>query len=832
MNDFGKLKGSDFTSKNGTTSPDKKDNDYQTLRHDQVLKLFESDQTSGLSEEQAASHLVKYGPNEVPEKRISPAIRFASNFWGLTAWMLELVLVLSLLLQRYFDFYIIGSLIVVNALIGFAQEQKASSAVDALRKRLQINARVLRDSKWRNVSAKSLVAGDIVRIRAGDFVPADLKMIEKAELSVDQSALTGESMAIGKREDDILYSGSIVKRGEGTAVVVATGVKTYFGKTTELLQSARPKLHMEEVVSKVVKWLLVIVGALIGLLLALSFIEGVNLLEAISISLVLIVFAVPVALPAMFTVSMAIGSEELAKKGVLVTRLSASEDAASMNVLCADKTGTITMNKLSVGALLPAGGFNESELILYGALSSQEANQDPIDIAFISEARERKLLVQSYEQKSFVPFDPETRRTEALISRSGKEFRVMKGAVAVVVQACGRDIGNTEIANSVNDYASRGYRALAVATTAQDGVLKLCGLVGLYDSPRKDSKALIEELRVLGVSVKMLTGDSLPIAIEISKQVGLGDSIRRISDLRAPEKETTISGEIAEITEGFAEIYPEDKYTVVKSLQARNHIVGMTGDGVNDAPALRQAEVGIAVSNATDVAKGAASVVLTDEGLSNIVDLVKTGRTIYQRIVTWTLNKVVKTFEVAVFVAVAFLITGYYVVSSLDIILLLFLVDFVTISLSTDRVSFSKQPDKWNVTALVNVGISLGMVTVAELFGLLFVGIRYLGLSTDVSRLHTFVFAALLYMGLFTVLIVRERNQFWNSYPSITLLVAIVADMIAVAGLAAIGIPGVTPIPLNNLLFVFAYILVLSLTLNDQIKVRLMRRFRVGEVMP
>lgn len=374
-------------------------------------EIFETDPSKGLSEQKALTNLTKYGPNEVPERKVSPLLRLASKFWGFTAWMLELVMVFSILLGRYFDFYIIGALIVVNALIGFAQEEKASNALEALRKNLQVYARVLREGTCRNMTARELVPGDIVRVRAGDFIPADLKLVEKAELSIDQSALTGESLAVEKHQNDLLYSGSIVKRGEGNAIVVSTGVKTYFGKTTELLQSAKIKLHMEEVVSRVIRWLLVIVATLVGLLLLASYLDGNNLLDAISLSLVLIVFAVPVALPAMFTVSMAVGSQDLVKKGVLVTRLSASEDAASMDTLCADKTGTITMNKLSVSNLVPINGFTESDLVLYGALASQEANQDPIDIAFISAARERNLVLNnhSYVQEKFIPFDPQTR---------------------------------------------------------------------------------------------------------------------------------------------------------------------------------------------------------------------------------------------------------------------------------------------------------------------------------------------------------------------------------------------------------------------------------------
>lgn len=763
------------------------------------------------------------------ERKTNPGVRLARKFWGITAWMLELTMLFSYLLQNYFDVYIIAALLMVNASIGFAQEEKASAAVDALRQRLRIIARVLRDDKWQTISAKQLVPGDIVRVRAGDFVPADLKIIEKSELSVDQSVLTGESMAVDRREGDLLYSGAVVKRGETNAVVVATGTRTFFGRTTELLQTARPKLHMEEITSKVVKSLLVMVGVLIALVLFTTYVKGINVLQVIPLALVLIVFAIPVALPAMFTVSMAVGSLELAKRGVLVTRLSASEDAASMDILCADKTGTITANKLSITDVVPAEGLDENRVIMYGALASQEANQDPIDLAFISAAREKNLLNGSYAQEQFTPFDPNTRRTEAVIASSLGKFRVMKGSVDAVAEACGSSLQNADVEEKMHDFALRGYRTLAVAASGPDGKFRFCGLVALYDAPRLDSKDLIAHLKHLGVSVKILTGDALPIAREISSQVGLSGSLVRASELKGEMKDQPLRAvKIAEENDGFAEVYPEDKYAIVRSLQSGGHVTGMTGDGVNDAPALRQAEVGIAVSNATDVAKGAASAVLTEPGLSNIVSLVEVGRMIYQRIVTWTLNKVVKTFEVAVFIALAFLLTGFYVVSALDIVLLLFLVDFVTISLSTDNVTWSRNPERWNVSALMKTGLTIGVFTVIELFGLLFIGLRYFGLSKDAASVQTFTFAALFYLGMFTVLILRERRFFWNSAPSKTLATAIVVDMALAGALVTIGLPGMKPIPLIYLATVFSYVTLVSLAVNDRAKHYLMRRFGAG----
>ncbi|MGB9728732.1 MAG: plasma-membrane proton-efflux P-type ATPase [Thermoprotei archaeon] len=805
------------------------DIDFQKLKYDDVLTLLKSNLNSGLSQAEVDERLKKYGFNEMPEKKVSPVIKFIKKFWGLTAWMLELTIILSWILQKYLDFYIIMALLFLNSILGFIQEEKASKAVEMLKRKLQINARVLRDGIWKTVTARELVPGDIVRIRAGDFIPADIKIVS-GEIYVDQSALTGESIDVQKRINDIAYSGSIIKRGEATGIVILTGVRTYFGKTVQLIQTAKPRLHMEEVISKVVRVLLIIVVIFLGSAVVFSIIKGMRLLEILPLILILLVSAIPVALPAMFTISMAIGSVELVKRGVLVTRLSASEDAATMDILCVDKTGTITMNKLSIANVIPLDGFSDNDVIYYGALASQEANQDPIDLAFINSAKQKGLINNSFVQKLFIPFDPKTRRTEAVIQDGYKEFRVAKGSVNVIAQLCNVDANSLkELEIRMSNFAKKGYRVLAVAKSDDNVNFKLVGLAALYDTLRPDSKELIKELKELGISVKMLTGDSLPIAKEIANEVGLGNNITDISTLKITFKESeSKAAEIAETSDGFAEIYPEDKYTIVKSLQARKHVVGMTGDGINDAPALKQAEVGIAVSSATDVAKSAASVVLTTEGLINIVDLVKVGRMIYQRIITWILNKIIKTFQIVVFLISAFFLTnGIYIVSAFDIVLLLFVIDFVTLSLSTDNVRWSKKPDTWNITNLVKIAIILGILVVIESIGLLYIGFNYFNLLSDMQSLHTFTFTILFYSGIFTIFVIRERSNFWKSKPSKPLFIAIVIDSIIVAVISTLGIPGLKPISLIELISVIIYLLVFSLIINDTIKVMLVKKFSI-----
>ena len=437
----------------------------------ETLAALDVDPETGLTRAEAATRLKSHGYNEVAVQKGHPVLAFFAKFWGLSAWMLELIMVLSLVLRKYSDFAVVSALLVVNAALSFAQERRAAGVVETLRRRLQVSARVRRDSSWQVILARELVPGDIVRVRPGDIVPADVKLLSGA-LGVDQSALTGESGDAEKAPGEVLSSGSIVRRGEGNGVVMLTGAETYFGRTTELVQQARPKLHIEAVVAKVVRWLFVIVGALLGVVVVLSLIRGAPLIEMIPLMLVLLMSAVPVALPVMFTVSMAVGSKELAKRGVLVTRLSAAEDAATMDVLCVDKTGTITMNQLAVTGVIPLEHAREADVLFAGALASQEANQDPIDLAFLAAAKEKLIFDgrPAVTPISFAPFDAKTRRTEAVVEQNGQRLRVMKGAVRTIAEACGLKPAAVESLESrVAEAALKGYRTLAVARGTENG---------------------------------------------------------------------------------------------------------------------------------------------------------------------------------------------------------------------------------------------------------------------------------------------------------------------------------------------------------------------------
>ncbi|WP_435550630.1 plasma-membrane proton-efflux P-type ATPase [Desulfobacterium sp. N47] len=769
----------------------------------------------------------EHGYNEVSEKKGHPVLNFLRKFWGISAWMLELIMVLSAVLGKYSDFIVVGALLFINAVVSFMQERRAAGVVEALRQRLQVSARVRRESSWQVIPARELVPGDIVRVRSGDIIPADMKLITGA-LTVDQSALTGESKDADKVPGEVLSSGSVVRRGEGNGVVMLTGAKTYFGRTTELVQQARPKLHIETVVAKVVRWLFVIVSALLGVVVVLSLIHNAPLIEMVPLVLVLLMSAVPVALPVMFTVSMAVGSKELARRGVLVTRLSAAEDAATMDVLCVDKTGTITMNQLAVTGVIPLEQATESDVLFGGALASQEANQDPIDLAFLAAAKERHIFdnLPKVTPVSFTPFDSKNRRTEAVVEQNGQWLRVMKGAVRTIAEACGlQSQAIEELEAQVSESALKGYRMLAVAQGPETDAPVLVGLVTLYDPPRPDAKQLISTLHDLGVSVKMLTGDALAVASEIARGVGL-PNIRRVADLKsAAAKAGNEAVDLLSGADGFAEVYPEDKYIVVQHLQAAGHVTGMTGDGVNDAPALRQAEVGIAVSTATDVAKGAASVVLTDPGLTNtnIVALIEQGRTIYQRILTWIINKISRTILKAAFVAIAFVVTGKFVVSAFAMLLLVFVLDFATIALATDRVQPSKKPETWEIGGFITVSVVLGIAMVAETLCFLWFGWSYFGLATNSNALRTFSFLMLLYFSVFSSVSLRERRWFWATLPGKSFMAALMAGALTGTVLTFVGLPGLIPLPWWQTLTTFAYAMVSCLVVNDVLKVAMIK---------
>jgi len=749
---------------------------------------------------------------------------FLSKFWGVSPWMLELIMLLSAALGKVPDLVVVGLLLVVNALVSTLQERRAAGVVEALRRRLRVSARVLRDGAWCAVPARELVPGDAVRLRPGDVVPADLRLLE-GRVAVDASTLTGESGDVDHSAGQVLACGSLVRRGECTATVAAIGAATALGRTTELVRKARPKLHIDAVIARLVRWLLALVGALIALMAALALARGQGLLELAPLGLVLLLSAVPVALPVMFTVSLAAGSKQLAESGVLVTRLGASEDAATMDVLCVDKTGTITLNHMAVVEVVPLAGATDAEVLLAALGASQESDQDPIDLALGAAARQRGLAAgQEGRQQSFRPFDAATRCTEAVVMVEGRGYRVAKGALTALAGLCALPaVALDALQARAAAFAVSGCRTLAVARGPAAGSLQIVGLVALRDEARPDARALVDELRGLGISVKVLTGDELSIAAQIGGEVGL-PAIRGMDAFRAAlDRKGAEGARFLEGIDGLAGVYPEDKFAVIQGLQAGGHVTGMTGDGVNDAPALRQAEVGIAVSSATDAAKGAASVVLNEPGLTNIVDLVEQGRMVYQRVLTWIVNKITRTVLKSCFVAAAYLVTGRFALSALAMLLLTFMTDFHNIALATDRVRASRRPETWNIGGFVGVAAALGLLMVAEALLLLrFAWCRF-GLAGGQGRLQSFSFLLLFYFSVFSVLSLRERRHFWETRPGTLLLAALGTDSAVATALPFVGLPGLPALPWTQVLAVFAFACLCCLGLNDAIKVALLR---------
>ena len=799
--------------------------DTASLSIPDTLEALHVDPAIGLPSAEVEIRRRKNGPNEVAQKTRNPVLVLLGKFWGVSAWMLEVIAVLSIALKEFADLGVVCSLLIVNAAVSFLQERRAAGVVETLRQRLQVSARALRESIWKAVPARDLVPGDIIRLRPGDIIPADVKLLSGA-LTVDQSALTGESKDVDAEAGGVLASGSVVRQGEGNGVVLLTGARTSFGHTIDLVQQAHPQLHIDAVMAKVVRWLFLVVGVLLSVVILLSVIHGTPLLQMVPLILILLMSAIPLSLPVMFTVSMAVGSKELAKSGVLVTRLSAVEDAATMDVLCVDKTGTITVNRLAVTGVMTLDHATEAEVLIAGALASQEANQDPIDAAFLAEAKKRLLFDNrpAATLVSFTPFDAKSRQTEAVYVREGKRFRVMKGALETVAEACGsKPDAVVALKAHARDFALKGYRTLAVAQCPETGLLVLLGLVSLYDPPRPDAKQLISTLHALGVPVKMLTGDALAVAGEIGRGVGLSN-IRSIADLKLPgARAGDDAADLLAGSDGFAEVYPEDKFIVVKHLQVAGHVIGMTGDGVNDAPALRQAEVGIAVSTATDVAKGAASVVLTEQGLTNIVALVQQGRTIYQRILTYIVNKVSRTILKTGFVAIAFMMSGKFVISAFAMLLLIFITDFAKISLATDRVRPSKKPETWKIGGLVTVSVVLGALMVAEALLALWFGWSHGELASNESARSAYSFLTLLYFAAFSIVSARERRWFWSTMPSKTVALAILSETLVGTALTRVGLPGLGPLPWWQMLSLFGYAMVSCLVVNDAVKVGLIR---------
>jgi H+-transporting ATPase len=776
---------------------------FEDMPLDNVYSSLNSSK-DGITENEATKRISLYGYNEVSEKKESNIIKFLKKFWNPVAWMLEITVVITFILKKYDDMYIILFLLIFNSIVGYTQESRANNALELLKKKLSVKAVVLRDRSWKVINSSLLVPGDVVHIKLGDVVPADAKIIN-GNVEVDQSALTGESLAVERKSPDLIYSSSIVRRGECDAIIVATGENTFFGKTAQLVRTAKAASHMENLIMRIVRYLIIVDVSLVIILAAYSILINISLSDVLPFILVILIASVPVALPATFTIAMAIGALEASETGALVTRLNAIEDAASMTTLYMDKTGTITKNILSVAEVIPVND-DENSILYYAAMASEESSDDPIDSAVLKYANDKNIKVDFSLRDGFTPFDPSTKMTSGHLTNG---INVAKGAPQEICKLAGVDYSTIE--EKVDKEAERGFRMLGVAS-GTSGKYRLSGLLAIYDAPREDSKQLISELYSMGITPRMVTGDNGPIAVEIAKEVGIKGDLCKNSTIKS-ENDILKCGIVAEV-------FPEDKYNIVKLTQKAGEITGMTGDGVNDAPALKQADVGIAVSTATDVAKASASIVLTHEGIEDIVKSVKIGRKIYQRMLTYTLNKIIKTMQVVIFLTLSFFVIKYFVTTPFDVILLLFANDFVTMSLATDNVRYSMHPEKWNVKSLVYSSISLAFAVILEGFIALYIG-TYFHLTH--SEMHTFIFDMLVFSGQFTVFAIRERKRFWNSMPSKYLLTASIADFLFISLISYYGIL-VTAIPavfiVYDIILGFAFLFIM-----DTVKNMVFRRF-------
>lgn len=747
-----------------------------------VLAVLSSDK-NGLSSKDAKKRLEEYGSNEIPEEKVNPFIKFLKYFWGPMPWLIEIAVILSAIIQHYADLAIISTLLVLNALVGFWQEHKADNAIELLKEKLALKARVLRDGEWKDVSAKTLVPGDIIYISSGDIVPADSKIMD--QVSADESALTGESLPVNKESSDIVYSSSIINQGETKAIVIATGLNTYFGKTAQLVEKAVTRSFLQKTVIRIGDYLIILAGIMVTIIFIVSLFRHESLFTTLQFTLVLVVASIPVALPAVLSVTMAVGAVALAKKEAIVSKLVAIEEMAGVDILCADKTGTITKNELTMGEIKTFNQFEDENALLYGVLASQKDSKDPIDVAVISKAKNQSIETKNYKITEFKPFNPVSKRTEASVEDSkGKHFKVSKGATQVILSLIDDDTIESKMNRYVEEFAKKGYRALGVAKTDEYGNWQYVGLFGIYDPPREDSAETIKTAQSMGVDIKMVTGDHVAIAREISEEVNLGTNIIIPEDfINEPDRKAK---KIVEETDGFAEVFPEHKYHIVELLQDKGHAVSMTGDGVNDAPALKKANVGIAVAGATDAAKSAASIVFTLPGISVIIDSIKESRKIFQRMNNYAIYRIAETVRVLFFISLSIIFFNFYPVTALMIVLLALLNDAPIMTIAYDNVIYSNEPEKWDLKVILGIATMLGLIGVVSSFFILYIGLNIFHLSS--TLLQSFIYLKLSVAGHLTVFVARTKGHFWSVKPALPLFLAVVitqsiATIIVVYGL-------------------------------------------------
>ena len=872
--------------------------DYKEIEIDKIVIELNSDVDNGLTEAEAEQRLKKEGYNEIPEYKESLLSRLFKRFWGPIPWMIEIAALLSALVQRWEDFSIIMIMLVVNAGLDFYQEHKALNAIEVLKKKLAKKSLVLRDGEWKEIEASNLVRGDIIKLKIGDIIPADVKLVKGDFVLIDQSALTGESLPVIKKVGEIAYSNSIIKQGEMIAIVINVGLNTYFGKTTSLIAKAEQtqKSHFQKMVINVGNFLIILTVIMVAMIMAIGINRGGNLWELLEFSLILTVAAIPVALPTVLTVVMAVGAMNLAKKQAIVSRPSAIEEMAGMDVLCSDKTGTLTQNKMSISSIY---GDKAEEVVKYAVFASRRENNDPIERPIFEWVEDNDLNIEEFKLKKFIPFDPVRKRTEAVVEVDNKELIVTKGAPQFIIELS--DMGSEdrkEAYKKVEEFAKDGFRTLGVAYKESDKEsFVFVGLIPLYDPPRVDSKEAISEAQAKGVKVKMVTGDNVSVAKYISQILGIGENIYSIKELKnethdeyvqlaqiiskalltsmdldekeIKEKVNEITNlvreevgskitkgsvkrhesEIVKIIEeasGFAEVFPEDKYFIVDELQKADHIVGMTGDGVNDAPALRKADVGIAVSGATDAARASADIVLLSSGLRVIVDAIKEARITFERMKSYTIFRIAETMRIILFMTLAIVIFNFYPITALMIIILALLNDIPILAIAYDNTKIEKKPVRWDMKEMLVLSSWLGIAGVLSSFAIFYITMVYLKAHPETAVflpdvpnwinindetnwlgfVQSLFFAKMVVAGHGTIYNTRIDNWFFKKpYPSLILFLATFSTRVIGTIISVYGFGLITPIGWDWAIFMWIYALT-WFVFNDFVKILVLRYYR------
>jgi H+-transporting ATPase len=782
--------------------------DERNVRDQQHDRQLSGDQ--GLSDAEAAQRLERYGENALVEETRSVVLEFLAHFWAPIPWMIEAALILTAVTGRWADFAIILALLLLNGLVGFWEEHEAAGAIEALKERLATQARVRRDGDWQTIPAEQVVPGDLIAVERGTVIPADGKVLT-GTADADESALTGESLPVEKGAGDFVFSGTVVTRGSPQVRVLATGASTMFGRTAELTAESGPTSHFEQAIFKIGRYLIALALALVGVIVVVSLLRGTSVSTTLEFALVVTIASIPVALPAVMSVTMAVGARYLARHEAVVSHLPAVEEMSGVDVLCCDKTGTITRNELTVADVgILADHLDRDGVLREAALTAEGDTSDPIDRAVLVALGP---TTADHQVLDLQPFDADRKRAEALIREpDGSEFRVAKGAVQAIAHlAAGDGDAAARLMSMTAAFAEKGYRALAVAR-ADNGEWRISGVLAIEDPPRNDSRETLEQARRLGVEVKMVTGDRIEIARQTAAEVGIGSEI-----LESEAIESLAGAELAdsvEAAEGFAQVVPEDKFRIVKALQSRGHIVGMTGDGVNDAPALSRADAGIAVSGATDAARAAADIVLLSPGLSVIVDAIYRAREVFRRMTNYAIYRITETIRIVLFVTLSIVAFAFFPVTPIQIVLLAILNDAAILTIAYDRVQPSARPERWDLREVLTIATVLGLGGVVESFSLVGLSVGPLNIGHD--EVQTLMYLKLSVAGHLTLFVARTRGRLWSYRPAWILLIAVIGTQLLAT---AIAVTGVLMEPLRWQLAALAWgYALLWILLLDQIK--------------